>query len=93
MFGQSQHQLLSRAHTADTLQVALNQACQNIEAEIEALEVDTATKLQSIQSIIGDLSDLRYGKFARPAGGADLAQDIRESLQRLQKLCEQSAKG
>ncbi|KAF2762173.1 hypothetical protein EJ05DRAFT_497040 [Pseudovirgaria hyperparasitica] len=94
LFGQSQHRPSNKAHTPVTLQAALDSACNDVEAEITALEAEAASKLQKIQGIIGGLSDLRYGKFAQPAGSdADLSQDTEENLQRLKKLCAESSKG
>ena len=42
----------------------LDTACSDLEAEITELEDQAGTVLSEMQRTVGELSDLRYGKFA-----------------------------
>ena len=64
-------------------------ACADIEAEIAAMEVESRGILAEMESTVGELSDLRYGRFSRPSGGADtVVQDVLEGLQRLREASD-----
>ena len=67
----------------------MDQACEDMEQEIAAMEEEAEELLASIKNTIGDLSDLRYGRFNRTSGGGDLGQEVLESL----KALESAAKG
>lgn len=54
-----------------------------MEIEIEKLKTEEAALLESVKQTIGNLSDLRYGKFAN----ANLKNDVLESLATLQEVC------
>lgn len=66
----------------------MEQACADIEEEIEGSESQTQSILQDIESTVGALSDLRYGKFSQPLGsGNDIRDDVLDGLQALEKVC------
>lgn len=68
------------------------QACSDIEAEIADLEAEADAVLADIKTTIGDLSDLRYGRFARaPGAKEDLGQEVLAGLQKLTAICEEAA--
>lgn len=57
--------------------------------EIESLETQVEAALHDIKGTIGNLSDLRYGKFSRIEGvTGDVAQEVAAGLDRLEGLCE-----
>jgi len=59
-----------------------------LEDEILALEKEAEEILADVKTTIGDLSDLRYGKFNRVSGvSSDLSQEVVQSLSRLESLC------
>jgi centromere-localized protein 2 len=67
----------------------MEKACQDLDAEIQELEKQLRKKVDALQAAVGELSDLRYGRFPKAAGGAgDLGQQTLEHLQRLQDVCK-----
>jgi centromere-localized protein 2 len=78
-------------HTMETLLPAMDQAAEDIEEEIRMLEEEAAKTLQDIQTTVGDLSDLRYGRLPRaPIGEDDLAADVVNGLARLEQVCREA---
>lgn len=72
----------------------MEQARADMEGEIEEMEKEAADILADIKSTIGDLSDLRYGRFNKPAGtGEELGREVLDSLRQLKKVCDSSAMG
>jgi centromere-localized protein 2 len=69
----------------------MQDACNELEIEIAELEKESGTLLADITSTIGDLSDLRFGKFNRLSG--DLGQEVIKGLERLEYLCDAVEKG
>jgi centromere-localized protein 2 len=72
----------------------MQDACSDLETEIAELEKESVTLLADIKSTIGDLSDLRFGKFNRVSGiSGDLSQEVIKGLERLEYLCNAVEKG
>jgi centromere-localized protein 2 len=72
----------------------MEKACDAIDAEVEAMEKESKELLADIRTTIGDLSDLRYGKFNRVSGvSSDLNQEVIQGLSRLNGLCLAAEKG
>ena len=66
----------------------MEQACADIETEIAALEAETRLALEDIKTTVGDLSDLRYGRFSKPAGNrSSVGEDLIEGLEGFQGTC------
>lgn len=66
----------------------LEQACAELETEVSALEAETRLALEDVKITVGDLSDLRYGKFSRPAGSTtSVGDDVIEALGGLEEVC------
>lgn len=64
------------------------QACTDVEAEIAAMEAEAETIIDRIKSMVGDLSDLRYGRLQRPGETSKTAVDeAMDGMQRLQDVC------
>lgn len=59
------------------------------------MEKDAQAMLVDIQRAIGDLSDIRYGRFSRTPGNntSDLSTEVAEGLKRIQQLCDDTSKG
>jgi len=55
-----------------------------LERQIQDLQNEEAEVLQSIQQMVGDLSDLRYGRLAYPR----LSEQVLDGLRNLQAICE-----
>ena len=67
----------------------MERACEDLEAEIADLEAEADLTLESIRNAIGGLSDLRYGRFGKAAGGrAELGEEVVEVLGSMVELGE-----
>jgi len=69
----------------------MQDACSDLEIEIAELEKESVVVLADIKSTIGDLSDLRFGKFNRAS--SELSQDVMKGMERLEHLCNAVEKG
>ena len=88
MYGPSQEETAKKPHTLSSVLLAMEQACADIEDEITAAEREADALFEDLQSTVGDLSDLRYGKFSQPLGsGSDVRTEVLESLQGLEDTC------
>ena len=88
MNGHSSSKPSKRPHTLSSILREMEQACADMEEEIAASESETQTILQDLDSTVGELSDLRYGKFSQPLGsGNDIRDDVLDGLQALEKAC------
>ena len=66
----------------------MQDACNDLEIEVAGLEKEYVTLLADIKSTIGDLSDLRFGKFNSVSGiSGDISQEVIQGLERLEYLC------
>jgi centromere-localized protein 2 len=66
----------------------MDDAISDVTEEIAALEEESKTLLADVKATIGDLSDLRTGRFSKtPGSGTDLGQDVLEGLKRLEQIC------
>ncbi|MCJ1438368.1 hypothetical protein MMC27_007756 [Xylographa pallens] len=54
---------IGRSHTLASILPELDAACSDLEAEIAELEDESGRVLSEMQRTVGELSDLRYGKF------------------------------
>jgi centromere-localized protein 2 len=83
------------AHTVESLIPEMEQASEDMEEEVAEMEKEAQIILADIQTTIGDLSDLRYGRFSKTPGatGCDLSTEVLESLRRIQQLCDDAGKG
>jgi centromere-localized protein 2 len=72
----------------------MERARADLEAEIEEMEKEAETLLLDIRTTVGDLSDLRYGRFNRtPGGDNELGQEVVEGLKRLEQVCNDIGEG
>ena len=91
MTGQPASKSSQRSHTLSSILREMDLACADLEEEIEASESETQTILQDLESTVGDLSDLRYGKFSQPLGsGNAIRVDMLDGLHALEKACSTS---
>jgi centromere-localized protein 2 len=75
-----------RYHDTDSLLAEMETACEALEREGEASQQEADVVLAAMQETVGNLSDLRYGKFAKMAGseaGDGLEKSVVESLKAL----------
>jgi centromere-localized protein 2 len=78
----------SEMHTKESILPEMEDACEDLDEEIIAMEKEAAAFLEDIRTTVGDLSDLRYGRFSRvPGVGDDLGKETLEGLKRLEQVC------
>ena len=66
----------------------MENAATDLEAELAALEKEASDILAQISMTVGDLSDLRYGKFGTAAGREDVTQAVLDGLKSLEEVCK-----
>ncbi|KAJ5545032.1 Kinetochore subunit NKP2 [Penicillium sp. DV-2018c] len=88
MFGQPPPSVPGDYHSVTSLLAAMETASANIENEIAGIDREAAGILAQLDTIVGDMSDLRYGKLQGPAGTAeDMASEAIKGLQNLEDTC------
>ncbi|KAF3052693.1 hypothetical protein E8E11_006672 [Didymella keratinophila] len=75
-------------HTLQTVHSSIEDACQSLEAQIAEMEEENQRALAEVQEAVGALSDLRSGRFAQPASGEDLGEEVLATLKRLEAVYE-----
>ncbi|KAK2748856.1 hypothetical protein FQN55_003998 [Onygenales sp. PD_40] len=81
-------------HTLDSLLPEMENACASIEKEIEATDAEAARIMAELTSVVGELSDLRYGRFNKPAGVAtNFVGETIKGLKELESACSPSNTG
>lgn len=89
MHGPRDDENLTAVHSERSLVKEMQVACEDIEQEIKDLEQEAAEILEGLHNTVGDLSDLRYGKFAKPPGSTEeFGQEVLQGIKRLQEVCE-----
>ncbi|OJD14505.1 hypothetical protein AJ78_05155 [Emergomyces pasteurianus Ep9510] len=80
-------------HTLSTLLPEMENACSSMEKEIEATDAEAQRIFAELSSVVGELSDLRYGRFNKPAGVATNAvDDTLTGLKELENACSTSGR-
>ncbi|CAI7604810.1 unnamed protein product [Penicillium bialowiezense] len=75
-------------HSMASLLAEMEIATANIEHEIAGIDEEAAGILEKLNTTVGDMSDLRYGKLQGPAGTAeDMASQAIQGLQNLEDAC------
>ncbi|KAK2768475.1 hypothetical protein FQN54_000330 [Arachnomyces sp. PD_36] len=92
LFGQSSDQASNNRHTLATFLPEMELACASLEKEIEAAESEGASILEELKSKVGELSDLRYGKFNKLSDTAnDVASEAVAGLRELEDACNRAS--
>lgn len=65
----------------------MEQACADIDAEIVASEAEFEMMKEDMESTVGGLSDLRYGRFSKPIGSDGELREVLDGLKRLDETC------
>lgn len=87
LFGQNTSNLHDY-HSVSSLLEEMEAACANIERENEDLDREATKVIKELTTSIGDMSDLRYGKFPGPAESAsNVAHEAIQGLQNLEDVC------
>ncbi|KAL2005710.1 hypothetical protein VTN00DRAFT_10203 [Thermoascus crustaceus] len=88
LFGQTSSRHPDEFHTLSSLLFEMEAACTGLEREIASVETEAATTLAELNTIVGDMSDLRYGKLNKPAG--DVVSEAIKGLKSLEDSCNQA---
>ncbi|KAI2610826.1 Cnl2/NKP2 family protein-domain-containing protein [Hypoxylon fragiforme] len=83
LFGPTSSTLQPKQHTLLTILPDMDGAVADIEREISAMEEEEAALLESIKQVVGNMSDLRYGRFGNPK----LKDDVLDGLRRIEDVC------
>ena len=75
-------------HSLESLLEEMGTAAEVMEMEAESAEREAKVLVEEIREIIGGLSDLRYGTFARKSGNRGMGEEVQEALVRLREVCE-----
>jgi len=79
-------------HALSSLLSEMENASEALQQEIATVERDATTSLQELNAIVSELSDLRYGKFNKPAGAADdVVSEAIKGLRSLEDACYNSS--
>ncbi|KAL2835174.1 Ctf8-domain-containing protein [Aspergillus cavernicola] len=76
-------------HSVPSLLSAMETACTSIEQEIAGVDRDAATLLSELNSTVGGMSDLRYGKMHGSVGPTDeeVVSEAIRGLDNLEDVC------
>lgn len=83
-----------RYHDAESLFAEMEAACEALEREGDSSQQEADASLSSMQETVGNLSDLRYGKFAKMAGSEasdGLEKSVVQSLKALGQACTKTS--
>ncbi|KAL5343736.1 Cnl2/NKP2 family protein-domain-containing protein [Aspergillus crustosus] len=80
-------------HSVSSLLVAMETACTGIEHETTAIDKEAASILSELNTVVGEMSDLRYGKMHGPVGTADeeVVSEVIRGLDNLEDTCYRKA--
>ncbi|OJK04131.1 hypothetical protein ASPACDRAFT_57463 [Aspergillus aculeatus ATCC 16872] len=87
LFGQTTS--TSNYHSVSSLLAAMQTACSNVEHEVTEVDKEASSLLSDLHGLVGDLSDLRYGKMQGPVGmtGEEVVNEAIRGLQNLENAC------
>jgi septal ring factor EnvC (AmiA/AmiB activator) len=74
-------------HTERSIVQEIEVACTDLEEEIAEMEQEASSILEELRTTVGDLSDLRYGRFTKAADSTDIGEDVIQSINRLKEVC------
>ncbi|KAJ6090396.1 hypothetical protein N7486_009211 [Penicillium sp. IBT 16267x] len=78
-------------HSVESLLAEMETACTHVEREITDIDREAAGLVAELNTTVGDMSDLRYGKFAGPASVSDVVEQSIKGLQNLEDTCYQKS--
>ncbi|KAI9717072.1 MAG: hypothetical protein M1812_005007 [Candelaria pacifica] len=87
-FGHFSNQSMTAAHTLRSILPEMEKACSEIEAKIAGIEAGAEEVLSNLSTAVGDLSDLRYGRFNKPGAADAVGQEVLDGLRSLEQACD-----
>lgn len=92
MFGATSNLPSAQAHTISSMLSELDRACSDLEKELEETQPESESVLEHVQTAVGELSDLRYGKLGTTAGSRrTVGTEVADGLRRLEEACQSNA--
>lgn len=92
LFGQKTDVVSSEEyHSVSSLLSEMELACTNIEHDIFRIDQDATVIMSEIDTTVGDLSDLRYGKMQGLGGAGDVVDQAMQGLANLEDACYRAA--
>lgn len=88
LFGATSNRSQTRTHSLSSLLPDMNRACEDLESEIATLNAEVTRVSDDLETTIGDLSDLRYGKFGQAPSSNGVAEEVVNGLRRLEEACK-----
>lgn len=89
LFGQTSNGATDNRHTLASFLPEMEAACASLEKEIESTETEGASILEELKATVGELSDLRYGKFNKLSEG-EVADEAVAGLRELEDACNRT---
>lgn len=80
-------------HTVPSLLSSMESARVTIESEISDLDSEAKKLIKELRTTVGDMSDLRYGKWQGPGTANNVADEAIKGLQNLEDACYQGTLG
>lgn len=88
LFSSTSNLPVRQSHTVSSILPELEKACQDVEVEIQTTGTEINAITEELKSCIGDLSDLRYGKFRQAPGSENgVSQEVLSGLTQLEEAC------
>lgn len=88
LFGQKTNVASSEDyHSVSSLLSEMESACTSIERDISRIDQDAASIMSELNTTVGDLSDLRYGKMQGPGSADDVVDQAIQGLANLEDAC------
>ncbi|KAK8134404.1 hypothetical protein PG984_006416 [Apiospora sp. TS-2023a] len=84
LFGPTSSTIRPKKHTLMTILPELDAAAIDMEQEVQKLEEEEAALLQSVKQTVGNMSDLRYGRFSN----SNLQGEVLDGLNSIQEVCK-----
>ncbi|KAI9697296.1 MAG: hypothetical protein M1836_004860 [Candelina mexicana] len=87
-FGHDSNLPIISAHTLASILPEMEKACSEIEAETTDIEAEAGEVLSNLRTTVGNLSDLRYGRFNKPGAADTVGKEVLDGLRSLEEVCD-----
>ncbi|KAI0911009.1 hypothetical protein F4823DRAFT_332757 [Ustulina deusta] len=85
LFGSTSTTITAKQHSLQSIIPDLDSAIDDIESDLQKLEEEESTLIESIKQAAGNMSDLRYGRLSNPS----LTSEVIDGLYGIQETCKQ----
>ncbi|KAH8159548.1 hypothetical protein CIB48_g8701 [Xylaria polymorpha] len=85
LFGSTSTTIAPKQYSLQSIIPDLDSAVADIESDLQKLEEEESTLLESIKQAAGNMSDLRYGRLSNP----NLTGEVIDGLHSIQETCKQ----